>query len=87
MVIRAEREGETFVRVSISDKGIGIEKEDLSTIWVDFQQIESSLDRHSSGAGLGLAVCHGIVQSHGGRIWVESVLGEGSSFYFTLPTP
>ncbi len=69
----------------VKDTGRGIPADKLDSIFERFQQVDSSDSRVSDGTGLGLAICRSIVQQHGGRIWVESVLGEGSSFYFTLP--
>lgn len=69
----------------VKDQGIGIPEDKLETIFDRFQQIDTSNSRSRSGSGLGLTICRGIVQQHNGKIWVESQLGEGSSFYFTLP--
>ncbi|MFB2939037.1 PAS domain S-box protein [Aerosakkonemataceae cyanobacterium BLCC-F154] len=71
----------------VQDCGRGIPTEKLETIFGRFQQVDASDSRTKGGTGLGLAICRNIVQQHGGRIWVESVLGEGSTFYFTLPIP
>ncbi|MGA7936135.1 MAG: response regulator [Kovacikia sp.] len=70
---------------TISDQGRGIPADKLETIFERFQQVDVSDSRNQDGTGLGLAICRNIVQQHGGRIWVESVLGKGSTFYFTLP--
>ncbi|NJR64468.1 MAG: response regulator [Leptolyngbyaceae cyanobacterium CRU_2_3] len=70
---------------TIKDQGRGIPQDKLETIFERFQQVDASDSRNQDGTGLGLAICRNIVQQHGGRIWVESVLGEGSTFYFTLP--
>ncbi|MGL5064167.1 MAG: PAS domain S-box protein [Microcoleus sp.] len=69
----------------VQDKGRGIPANKLESIFERFQQVDASDSRKQGGTGLGLAICRSIVQQHGGRIWVESVLGEGSTFYFTLP--
>jgi PAS domain S-box-containing protein len=69
----------------VQDRGRGIPADKLETIFERFQQVDVSDSRNSEGTGLGLAICRSIVQQHGGRIWVESTLGEGSTFYFTLP--
>lgn len=82
----AEGEGVSkFLRVSVTDTGIGIAPQDLSKVFSKFEQIES-IDHHSVGTGLGMPICKQIVEEgHGGRIWVESELGKGSTFIFTLP--
>lgn len=76
---------ENEVLFQVQDWGRGIPADKLDTIFERFQQVDASDSRNYEGTGLGLAICRSIVQQHGGRIWVESVLGEGSSFYFTLP--
>jgi PAS domain S-box-containing protein len=70
--------------VGISDEGIGIPPHDLDRVFERFYRVDNEVTQRVGGAGLGLAVCKGIVKAHGGRIWVESSLGEGSAFYFTL---
>ncbi|MBD2356451.1 PAS domain S-box protein [Tolypothrix sp. FACHB-123] len=69
----------------VKDQGRGIPKDKLETIFGRFQQVDVSDARQKGGTGLGLAICKSIVQQHRGQIWVESVVGEGSNFYFTLP--
>ncbi|WP_254564284.1 PAS domain S-box protein [Oscillatoria sp. HE19RPO] len=73
------------VLFQIKDRGRGIPRDKLETIFERFQQVDASDSRKKGGTGLGLAICRSIVEHHGGQIWVESVVGEGSSFYFTLP--
>jgi PAS domain S-box-containing protein len=75
------------VLFAVKDQGRGIPADKLENIFGRFQQVDASDSRQKGGTGLGLAICRSIVQQHGGRIWVESVVGEGSSFYFTLPAP
>jgi PAS domain S-box-containing protein len=75
------------VLFEVKDRGRGIPADKLETIFGRFQQVDASDSRQKGGTGLGLAICRGIVQQHGGRIWAESTVGEGSSFYFTLPAP
>lgn len=74
-----------MVRFTIRDRGRGIPAEMVEHIFEPFQQVDASDSRDAGGTGLGLAICRKIVQQHGGQIWVESVLGQGSTFYFTLP--
>jgi signal transduction histidine kinase len=75
------------VLFQVKDQGRGIPADKLETIFGRFQQVDASDSRQKGGTGLGLAICSSIVQQHGGRIWVESELGKGSTFYFTLPLP
>lgn len=76
-----------LVLFQVKDRGRGIPADKLETIFGRFQQVDASDSRQKGGTGLGLAICRSIVQQHGGRIWVESELGKGSTFYFTLPIP
>jgi signal transduction histidine kinase len=71
--------------LSITDQGRGIPADKLESIFNRFQQVESVDSRQKGGTGLGLAICKTIVEKHGGQIWAESVVGEGSTFYVTLP--
>jgi PAS domain S-box-containing protein len=71
----------------VQDQGRGIPPDKLETVFGRFQQINSSDSRDKGGTGLGLAICRNIVQQHGGQIWVESVVGQGSTFSFTIPMP
>ena len=70
---------------SVRDQGRGIPQDKLETIFERFQQVDASDSRKKGGTGLGLAICRHIVEQHGGKIWIESVYGEGSTFYFTIP--
>jgi signal transduction histidine kinase len=72
-------------RVSVTDDGIGIPAKDLPRVFDRFFQVESHLTRRNTGMGLGLSVAKTMIELHGGRIWVESVEGKGSTFTFLLP--
>jgi signal transduction histidine kinase len=72
------------VRVAVSDSGPGIASEDRERIFEEFQQTEAGVEQRE-GTGLGLALSKRLVELHGGRIWVDSELGRGSTFVFTLP--
>jgi two-component system sensor histidine kinase KdpD len=73
------------VTLCVEDEGIGIPDGEQQRIFERFHRVDSTLVHAVSGVGLGLAVCRGIVDAYGGRIWVESAPGEGSRFYVTLP--
>jgi signal transduction histidine kinase len=73
------------VRISVSDTGMGIAPEYLERIFERFEQGVTENGRRPDGAGLGLALSKEFVEMHGGRIWVESEVGKGSTFTFTLP--
>jgi signal transduction histidine kinase len=69
----------------VSDTGPGIPPEECEHIFEKFRQVDSSNTRAKGGTGLGLAIAREIVEMHGGRIWVESTLGQGSTFRMGLP--
>lgn len=73
------------ILVSIEDTGIGIPEEEKERIFEKFKQVEDLIRGKPKGTGLGLAISKQIVEAHGGKIWVDSKLGKGSTFYFTLP--
>jgi two-component system, NarL family, sensor histidine kinase BarA len=73
--------------VEVGDTGIGIHPEHHELVFREFAQVDSSASRQHHGTGLGLTIARKLVELHGGRIWLESQLGEGSRFYFTIPYP
>ena len=75
----------SYIVIAVKDKGRGIPADKLEMVFERFQQVDASDSRQKGGTGLGLAICRSIVQQHGGRMWVESVLGEGSTFFLSLP--
>jgi len=86
IIVRVWDAGDT-VEASISDTGIGIPEGELEKIFERFYQVDGSTTRRFGGTGLGLAIVKRIVEAHGGRVWAESELGRGSTFFFTLPKP
>jgi signal transduction histidine kinase len=80
-----ERSPQPYLRIAVQDQGRGIPADRLEVIFERFQQVDVSDSRRRGGTGLGLAICKRIVEQHGGEIWAESQLGQGSTFFFTLP--
>ena len=76
---------DNFILVSVKDTGIGIKESDIPFLFERFKQLDSGMNRKTGGTGLGLSISKGIVERHNGKIWVESKVGEGSIFGFTLP--
>jgi signal transduction histidine kinase len=79
----AQRNG--MVEIAVADTGIGISKDKQQDIFKSFEQVDASISREYGGTGLGLAITKSLVELHGGKIWVESEVGKGSTFIFTLP--
>lgn len=83
----AYKEIPSFVEVRIKDEGRGIPAEHMSQIFERFSQVRASDHSEKGGKGLGLAICKSIIEAHGGNIGVESEVGKGSTFWFTIPQP
>jgi signal transduction histidine kinase len=83
--VQAKEKAEEVI-ISVKDQGRGIAPEHLGRIFDRFYQIGVSPDSGRHGIGLGLAICRGLIEAQKGRIWVESQVGRGSTFYFSLPT-
>jgi len=81
---RRGREGEELV-VEVADNGRGIARDNFELVFREFAQVDASPSRPHHGTGLGLAIARNFVELHSGKIWVESELGKGSRFFFTLP--
>ena len=84
ITVGAKRFGDSIL-VSVSDKGMGISKDNLDKVFEKFKQVGDTLTDKPKGTGLGLPICRQIVEHYGGKIWVESFEGKGSTFYFTVP--
>jgi len=82
-----DKAGLCTLQVRVSDTGIGISSEKMLRLFESFEQGNSSDARKYGGTGLGLAICRNLVELMGGKVWVESVYGEGSDFYFTVQLP
>ncbi len=79
------RYDEALVTLGVRDTGMGIPPDQLENVFKEFTQVDASTTRKVGGTGLGLSISRRFVEMHGGKIWVESELGQGSTFYFTLP--
>jgi signal transduction histidine kinase len=84
VIIKASATNGTFT-VAVQDNGPGISKADQAKIFEEFQQADNSATKKKGGTGLGLSISRRIVELHGGRLWVESEIGHGSVFQFSLP--
>jgi signal transduction histidine kinase len=84
VVIKAVANNGSF-QVSVHDTGPGISASDQAKLFQEFQQADNTITRKKGGTGLGLAISKRIIEMHGGRVWIDSVVGEGSTFSFTVP--
>ena len=83
--LNARFAGEQFVEVSVRDNGPGIPPDSLDRVFERFYRVDKARSREQGGTGLGLSIVKHIIQSHGGEVWVESQVGQGTTFFFTLP--
>jgi len=85
VIVSAVEKDSKDIQFSVQDNGIGIPKEDLSRIFERFYRVDKGRSKELGGTGLGLSIVKHLVQAHGGKVWVESQMGKGSTFCFTLP--
>ena len=76
---------EPRLHVSVTDTGIGMSADDLGKLFTPYFRSDNPLTREQPGTGLGLTITRGIIEGHGGSIWVESELGKGTTFHFSIP--
>jgi two-component system phosphate regulon sensor histidine kinase PhoR len=81
--VRVKQANSDYLEFLVEDTGVGIADKDISRIFERFYKADRA--RSGGGTGLGLAIAHHLVEAHGGQIWVESIEGKGSCFYFTIP--
>jgi len=74
-----------FVKIEISDTGIGISPKDVAQLFDEFYRVDNQINQEVKGTGLGLPLAKKIVEAHGGKMWITSQLKEGTTFHFTLP--
>jgi signal transduction histidine kinase len=85
VMLRATPEGVQSLRIEVVDTGIGVSAEDTGRLFLPFQQLDAGRRRKFEGAGLGLAIAMRLAAAHGGSVGVESILGQGSTFFAVLP--
>ncbi|MGB9628009.1 MAG: sensor histidine kinase, partial [Thermodesulfobacteriota bacterium] len=85
IILSAKERPPIEVELSVKDNGLGIPEEDLPRIFERFYRVDKGRSQELGGTGLGLSIVKHLVQAHGGKVWVESQVGKGSTFYFTLP--
>jgi PAS domain S-box-containing protein len=85
ITVAVEKNGNDYIQISVADTGPGILPEERNRIFSKFYQVANIEKQKPKGSGLGLAISKALVEMHGGKIWMESEIGRGSTFYFTLP--
>jgi len=85
ITVALEKNGSDYIQISVADTGPGILPEERNRIFSKFYQVANVDKQKPKGSGLGLAISKALVEMHGGKIWMESEVGKGSTFYFTLP--
>jgi signal transduction histidine kinase len=83
--IGADQVDNRWIRVWVKDNGVGIPSEEIGDLFQKYRQLTSGKISEQKGTGLGLVICKTIIEAHGGKIWVESQEGKGTTFFFTLP--
>jgi two-component system, OmpR family, sensor histidine kinase VicK len=83
--LKARSASQPMIEFQVQDQGQGIPQDKLESIFERFHQVDSSDARKKGGTGLGLTICRKIIEQHGGKIWAESIEGQGSTFIFTIP--
>jgi signal transduction histidine kinase len=83
--VGSQRGAQSSALLSVRDTGPGISSADQARLFQEFQQADNAITKKKGGTGLGLAISKRIIEMHGGKIWVESEPGRGSTFAFTLP--
>jgi signal transduction histidine kinase len=86
ITVRAVPTADGMVQLSVQDSGIGIAKEHQHLVFEEFRQVDGELTRQHQGSGLGMPISKRLVEMHGGQMWLESEVGVGSTFFFTVPT-
>ena len=85
MRVGSRRGAQSSALLSVRDTGPGVSSADQARLFQEFQQADNAITKKKGGTGLGLAISKRIIEMHGGKIWVESQPGQGSTFTFTLP--
>lgn len=84
VIVKIEKDIPAMIKVTVADTGIGVPEKDIEKLFNKFYQVDSEDSHRKNGTGLGLAITKGIIEAHGGKIWVDSKFKKGTSFYFTL---